>query len=124
MLRDYLRKIVDKNNRGDAREESCYPVFKDLLDEYSTSIVKKKIHVTVLPKQTEAGNPDFRVWDGKQHVTGYVEAKVPTADNLDRIEHTEQLKRYLHTFPNLILTKFLEFRLYRNGVMTDKSNYR
>ena len=124
MLRDYLRKIVDKNNRGDAREESCYPVFKDLLDEYSTSIVKKKIHVTVLPKQTEAGTPDFRVWDGKQHVTGYVEAKVPTADNLDRIVSTEQLKRYLHPFPTLILSKFLEFRLYRNGVMTDKSHYR
>ena len=124
MLRDYLRKIVDKNNRGDAREERCYTVFKYQLNEYSTSIDKKKIHITVLPKQTEAGNPDFRVWDGNQHVTVYVEAKVPTADNLDRIEHTEQLKRYLHPFPTLILSKFLEFRLYRNGVMTDKSHYR
>ncbi|MFH1703247.1 MAG: type ISP restriction/modification enzyme, partial [Nitrospirota bacterium] len=78
-------------------------------------------HVTVLPKKTEAGNPDFRIWDGKQHITGYIEAKDPTIDNLDRIEDTKQLKRYLHTFPNLILTNFLEFRLYRNGLLIDKA---
>jgi len=121
MLKPYLKKIVDTNNRGDAREESYYPVLKDLLDKYCSSTGKENIHVTVLPKKTEAGNPDFRVWDGKQHITGYIEAKDPSVENLDMIENTEQLKRYLHTFPNLILTNFLEFRLYRNGEMTDKA---
>ncbi len=75
---------------------------------------KKNIHITPQPKKTEAGNPDFRIWDGKQHITGYIEAKDPSIENLDRIEDTEQLKRYLHTFPNLILTNFVGFRLYRN----------
>jgi predicted helicase len=121
MLRSYLKKIADTATRGDAREESYYSILKDLLDEYCISIVKKKIHITSQPKKTEAGNPDFRVWDGKQHITGYIEAKDPTIDNLDKVEDTEQLKRYLHTFPNLILTNFLEFRLYRNGVLTDKA---
>src|SRR4030043_1124996 len=121
MLKAYLKNITDTAKRGDAREESYYPVLKELLEEYSNSIGKKKIHVTVLPKKTEAGNPDFRVWDGKQHVTGYIEAKDPTIENLDKIEETEQLKRYLHTFPNLILTNFLEFRLYRNGVLINKA---
>src|SRR4030065_2801723 len=121
MLKAYLKNITDTAKPGDAREESYYPVLKELLEEYSNSIGKKKIHVTVLPKKTEAGNPDVRVWDGKQHITGYIEAKDPTADNLDRIEGTEQLKRYLHTFPNMILPNFLEFRLYRNGVLTDKA---
>ena len=37
------------------------------------------------------------------------------------VERSEQLKRYLHTFPNLVLTDFYEFRLYRNGEMTDKT---
>jgi len=120
MLKEYLKKIADTNNRGDAREETYYPVLKDLFEEYSSSIGNKKIHVTVLPKKTEAGNPDFRIWDGKQHITGYIEAKDPSVENLDHIEDTGQLKRYLHTFPNLILTNFLEFRLYRNGEMTDK----
>ncbi len=121
MLKAYLKKIADTSNRGDAREESYYPILKDLLNEYCSLIGKKNIHITPQPKKTEAGNPDFRVWDGKQHITGYIEAKDPTIDNLDRIEETEQLKRYLHTFPNLILTNFLEFRLYRNGVLIDKA---
>lgn len=121
MLKAYLKRIAETAKRGDAREESYYPILKELLEEYSHSTGKKKVHVTVLPKKTEAGNPDFRVWDGKQHITGYIEAKDPSIENLDRIEETEQLKRYLHTFPNLILTNFLEFRLYRNGVLTDKA---
>ncbi len=120
MLKAYLKKISGIATRGDAREESYYPVLKNLFEEYCGSIGKKQIHVTVLPKKTEAGNPDFRIWDGKQHITGYIEAKDPSVENLDRIEDTGQLKRYLHTFPNLILTNFLEFRLYRNGEMTDK----
>ena len=120
MLKRYLQKIADTSKHGDAREESYYPVLKELLEKYSNSTDKKKIHITILPKKTEAGNPDFRVWDGKQHITGYIDAKDPTIDNLDRIEETEQLKRYLHTFPNVILTNFFEFRLYRNSVRTDK----
>jgi predicted helicase len=121
MLKAYLKQIADVSIRGDAREESYYPVLKDLIDEYCNSTGKKKIYVTPQPKKTEAGNPDFRVWDGKQHITGYIEAKDPSIENLDRIEDTEQLKRYLHTFPNLILTNFLEFRLYRNGVLINKA---
>jgi len=120
MLKAYLKQIADTSKRGDAREESYYPVLKNLIDEYCSSTGKKKIYVTPQPKNTEAGNPDFRVWDGKQHITGYIEAKDPSIENLDRIEDTKQLKRYLHTFPNFILTNFLEFRLYRNGEMTDK----
>ncbi|MDA8169380.1 MAG: N-6 DNA methylase [Nitrospiraceae bacterium] len=120
MLKKYLKQISETAIRGDAREESYYPVLSDLLDEYLESINKKKIHITTLPKKTEAGNPDFRVWDGKQHIVGYVEAKDPKVENLDKIEETGQLKRYLHTFPNLILTNFYEFRLYRNGSLIDK----
>jgi hypothetical protein len=64
---------------------------------------------------TDAGNPDFRLWNGTDRIIGYVEAKKPTEDRLDVIEESEQLTRYRSTFPNLILTNFLEFRLYRNG---------
>ncbi|MCX8028205.1 MAG: N-6 DNA methylase, partial [Thermodesulfovibrionales bacterium] len=90
------------------------------LEDFCHRLNKTHIHITTLPKKTEAGNPDFRIWDGNQHITGYIEAKDPSVEDLDKIEDTEQLKRYLHTFPNLILTNFLEFRLYRNGQRTDK----
>ncbi len=120
MLKSYLKKISDIINRGDAREESYYSTLEELLKKYTDSVGKKNIQITTLPKKTEAGNPDFRIWDGEQHIVGYIEAKAPTIDDLDRIEHSEQLKRYRHTFPNLILTNFFEFRLYRNGTLTDK----
>ncbi|MCX5799758.1 MAG: adenine methyltransferase [Proteobacteria bacterium] len=120
MIKSYLKKVYEVTNRGDAREESYYNILEDLLKEYAGSIHKVNVNITTLPKKTEAGNPDFRVWDGTQHIVGYIEAKAPTVEDLDKIERSEQLKRYLQTFPNLILTNFLEFRLYRNGSLFDK----
>ena len=115
MLKKYLKEIFDVDQRGDAREESYYETLASLFRALAPSSGKSKIHVTTLPKKTEAGNPDFRIWDGKQHIIGYIEAKAPTIETLDTIEHSDQLKRYRHTFPNLILTNFFEFRLYRHG---------
>jgi predicted helicase len=115
VLKRYLKGIFNTGKRGDAREESYYETLAVLLREAATSSGKSKFHITTLPKHTEAGNPDFRIWDGKQHIVGYIEAKAPTVENLDTVEHSDQLKRYRHTFPNLILTNFFEFRLYRNG---------
>ena len=93
MLKSYLKKVSEVAGQGDAREESYYSALQRLLEEYSESISKKGIHVTTLPKKTEAGNPDFRIWDGKQHIVGYIEAKDPRVEYLDQIETTEQLKR-------------------------------
>ncbi|MFH1993014.1 MAG: type ISP restriction/modification enzyme [Pseudomonadota bacterium] len=120
MLKSYLKKIFEIANQGDAREESYYATLEVLMKELAQSLNKSKIHITTLPKSTEAGNPDFRIWDGKQHIVGYMEAKAPTIENLDLIEHSGQLKRYRNTFPNLILTNFFEFRLYRNGIPVNK----
>ncbi|HML96595.1 MAG TPA: N-6 DNA methylase [Thermodesulfobacteriota bacterium] len=119
MLEKYISEIFATSSNEDAREESFYHALKNLLEEYAAGINKKNVQVTTLPKRTEAGNPDFRVWDGKQQIVGYIEAKFPETD-LNRIEDSEQLRRYLETFPNLILTDFFEFRLYRNGQLIDK----
>ncbi|MBC8490732.1 MAG: N-6 DNA methylase [Bacteroidetes bacterium] len=120
MIKEYLKELLSVSQSGDAREESFYTALKNLLENYASTKNLKKIHITILPKKTKAGNPDFRVWDGKQHIVGYIEAKAITEKNLDLIEDSEQLKRYRHTFPNLILTNFFEFRLYRNGTLTEK----
>ena len=121
MLKAYLKKIHEIANRGDAREESFYSTLEALLNTFTGTIGKKDVKITTIPKKTDAGNPDFRLWDGKQHIIGYIEAKAPTIEDLDRIESSDQLKRYRSTFPNLILTNFLEFRLYRNGTLIDKA---
>jgi predicted helicase len=89
------------------------------LNTYAKSSKRNNVYVTTLPKKTEAGNPDFRIWDGSQQITGYIEAKAPTVTDLDRIAVSEQMKRYLSTFPNVILTNFLDFRLYRYGKLID-----
>jgi len=120
MLKSYLTRIFDVAKRGDAREESYYSSLEELLRNYTLSINKKQVHVTTLPKKTDAGNPDFRIWDGKQQIIGYIEAKAPTTEYLDQVETSGQLKRYLHIFPNLLLTNFFEFRLYRHGTLIDK----
>ena len=120
MLKSYLKRISEVAKRGDAREESYYSSLEELLKIFADSINKKYIDITTLPRPTEAGNPDFRIWDGKQKIVGYIEAKKPTEKNLDYIEESEQLKRYLKTFPNLILTNFFEFRLFRNGELIAK----
>jgi predicted helicase len=119
VLEKYIAEIFATYSKGDAREESYYHALKTLLEEYAAGVDKKNVQVTTLPKKTEAGNPDFRVWDGKQRIVGYLEAKLPETD-LNRIEDSEQLKRYLDTFPNFILTNFFEFRLYRNGQLINK----
>ncbi len=120
MIETYLKRIFDTAKRGDATEESFYPDLKAFLEDYTGKTGKSGIHITTLPKRNEAGNPDFRVWDGRQKIVGYIEAKPPTQENLDYIEGADQLKRYRHTFPNLILTNFFEFRLYRHGELIDK----
>ena len=118
MIDSYLSAIAKITKRGDAREESYYASLAALIEEFAQTKRRKKVQVTVLPKKTEAGNPDFRVWDGKHSQVGYVEAKTPGTD-LDVAEAGEQLKRYISTFPNLILTDFYEFRLYRDGRRAD-----
>ena len=113
LIKAYLKEISAITAQGDAREESYYPALKQFLESFPLE-KGRKTQVTVLPKKTEAGSPDFRVWDGKDFIVGYIEAKTP-GTNLDQIETTNQLQRYLSTFPNLILTDFYEFRLYRDG---------
>ncbi|RKX50095.1 MAG: adenine methyltransferase, partial [Thermotogae bacterium] len=77
MFKPYISELVSVYKQGDAREESYYPALKKLFESYADYLKKRNISVTVLPKKTEAGNPDFRVWDGKQKVVGYIEAKAP-----------------------------------------------
>jgi len=111
---NYFREIHKIYTGGDFREESFYSSLKQLM-ENSSQLVMKEIEVNVLvaPRKTEAGIPDFRIGkDGE--IIGYIEAKPPDID-LGEIEDSEQLKRYRDSLPNLILTNFMEFRLYRLG---------
>jgi hypothetical protein len=72
MLTDYFKAITNVASQGDAREESFYSCLKTLLQQFATSSGRSEVHVTTLPKKTEAGNPDFRVWNGQGRIIGYI----------------------------------------------------
>lgn len=71
------------------------------------------VRVTNEPKRQACGAPDYIVERGDVPI-GYIEAKDIGVD-LDAIEKSEQLKRYLSSLTNLILTDYLEFRFFREG---------
>ena len=114
-FKTYFKELHVVAQQGDAREESFYPALAAMLKATADTTGRKHVRVTTLPKPTDAGNPDFRLWNGADRIVGYVEAKKPTEERLAVVEESEQLTRYRATFPNLILTNFFEFRLYRNG---------
>lgn len=110
----YLKDIYKTYMKGDATEGSYYPYLKTLIENY-TEISKGFVGITIQPKKTEAGHPDFVIRSKHDRITGYIEAKPPETKNLDDVAETEQLKRYRESLSNVILTNFLEFQLYRNG---------
>ncbi|TES86287.1 DNA methyltransferase, partial [Candidatus Aerophobetes bacterium] len=116
-LAGYLREIHRIYVEGDFREESFYPCLKLLLEEAS-GLLGDVARVLVQPKKTEVGIPDFLARKNGE-IIGYIETKSPDA-NLDNVKKSEQLKRYLASLPNLILTNFLEFRLHRGGSLISR----
>jgi type I restriction-modification system DNA methylase subunit len=118
-LTNYFKEIHKIYTQGSFREESFYPSFKRLIEECSQLFQRQPaISILVAPRKTEVGIPDFRI--GKNgEIIGYVEAKPPDT-NLSDIEESDQLKRYRNSLPNLILSNFLEFRLFRFGHLIDK----
>ena len=69
MLEIFLKRVAELMRRGDAREETFYPTLETLIKSLAASLEFKNIDVTTLPKRTEAGNPDFRIWDGSHRIT-------------------------------------------------------
>ena len=93
-LEDYLKAI--QNNLEKGSERTHYPALKALFDR-----PEHNIEAIIEEKGNKAGIPDFTVKQ-RQLVVGYVEAKDVGVD-LDQIEKTEQLQRYLESFTNFIL---------------------
>jgi predicted helicase len=105
---EYFKQVQTTLAAGHASEGSHYPTLKALLESFGDGII-----ATSLPSRIECGAPDFIITKGSATI-GYVEAK-DIGKNLDETEKTEQLKRYLPSLSNLILTDYLEFRWYVDG---------
>ena len=104
----YLSKIEDDYRGGHATEytyRSSLEIFMELFGH--------GVDASSDPKHIACGAPDFIVEKGKVPL-GYVETKDVGAD-LDKVEKSDQMKRYLKALHNLILTDYVEFRWYVNG---------
>lgn len=110
MVSDYIGELLLQLATGSAREHSYRPALKSLFE-----LIDPTIRALNEPSRSAYGAPDFAFYKSTNInlILGYVETKDINV-NLDDVEKTEQLKRYLG-YPNLILTNYLEFRFFRNG---------
>ena len=110
MVNTYLNKLQTELITGNAMEHSYRPAFKSLIEQ-----IDETIQAVNEPTRSAHGSPDFIfLKKGNKNFTfGYAETKDINV-NLNDIEKTEQLKRYLG-YPRLILTNYIEFRFFRNG---------
>ena len=104
----YLKNIESALKAGNATEHTHRPALKTLAEN-----LRDKITATNEPQRIACGAPDFIITH-RAIPLGYIEAKDVGVD-LDRAEDSAQLKRYRASLNNLILTDYLEFRLYRSG---------
>jgi len=104
----YILTIEKELVAGNTTEHSHRSALKTLIEGLA-----KGVTATNEPKRIECGAPDFLVTKGALTV-GYIEAK-DVGQSLDEAEKSEQLKRYLNSLTNLILTDYLEFRWYVDG---------
>jgi hypothetical protein len=104
----YITKIESDYRGGRATEHTYRSSLELLMESFERSIEASND-----PKHIECGAPDFIV-EKRKVPLGYVETK-DVGESLDKIEKSDQLKRYLKALHNLILTDYLEFRWYVNG---------
>ncbi len=104
----YLKEVGEQFATGKATEHTYRPALKTLIESLGNGIT-----ATNEPKRVDCGSPDLNITRGETPI-GDIEAK-DIGKNLDEVERSEQLRRYLDGLPNLILTDYLEFRWYEAG---------
>jgi len=108
-IRKYLKEIKSIYFRGDYTEWSYRTPFENFIKGLNPDY-----NLLQEPKRTTGlGAPDFKAFY-KSRKVGFIETK-DINENLDRILETEQLKKYIESIDNLILTNYLQFILIRKG---------
>lgn len=107
-IQEYIDKLNDRYKQGNSTEHSFRVDLQNLLE----SLVKDA-QVTNEPKRIECGAPDYIITK-KEIPIGYIEAKDIDAD-LSSKNYKEQFKRYKDALPNLIITNYLDFEVYKEG---------
>ncbi len=111
ILNRYLNEVSEKYSQTQTSEYGYRTPFENFLKEIFSEI--KVTNIDHDGKAVGGNKPDFVLSKGSVPLL-YVEVK-DIGVSLDKIEKSEQLTRY-YGYDNLILTDYLEFRFYRNGI--------
>ena len=109
---DYLAEITRIRRQGETREHTYRSALETLLNAHLRGRMSE-CQVVHEPEMRQYGAPDFAVKKGGVAV-GFVETK-RIGENLNIAEQSGQIVRYRAALPNLILSDYLEFRLYAEG---------
>ncbi len=108
---NYIRSISSKFSHAETSEMGYRKDFEILLEGIFEKINVRRIDHD--PKARQGNKPDFIVMKNDIPIL-YIEAKDIGTD-LDKIEKSKQMERYFG-YANLVLTDYVEFRFYRNGI--------
>jgi hypothetical protein len=104
-LSEYIDRISTRYKAGISTEHSYRGDLQNLLERIATDVL-----VTNEPTRVACGAPDYIIT--KRNIpVGYIEAK-DIGKTLDNKDYKEQFDRYRASLNNLIITDYLEFRLY------------
>lgn len=109
IFKTYYQSIKEIYSTGDNTEYSFRTPFETFLKSLGEDI-------TVLQEQRRVaglGAPDFKAFRGAVNV-GYIETKDIGAP-LDEVLGSDQIKKYVNSIDNLILTNYCRFILLRKG---------
>jgi len=108
----YRRQIERELQAANATAHTHRPALKTLIESLAPGVT-----ATNEPRRVECGAPDFVISRKAAHgpvTLGHIEAK-DVGKDLDEIERSDQMKRYLPALANLVLTDYLEFRCHVRG---------
>jgi len=108
-ITSYLAIIQANLTVGNATEHTHRAALQTLLQSFLVNY-----RITNEPRRIACGSPDFEVATGQVPI-GHIEAKNIGID-LNEALKSEQLQRYLPSLNNLIVTDYLEFRWFINGI--------
>lgn len=107
-INDYLQNINTRYRTGISTEHSYRGNLQRLVEDLAPGVL-----ATNEPARVACGAPDYIITERNIPV-GYIEAK-DIGKPLDSKEYKEQFNRYKKSLQNLIITDYLDFRLYIDG---------
>ena len=116
-LNQYIETINQRFRQGNATEHTYRGDLQHLLESLVVDI-----RATNEPKRQSCGAPDYIITRGELPV-GFIEAKDIGDKDLEGKKKTgnqEQFDRYKSALSNLIITDYIDFHFYKEGVFSTK----